>query len=249
MIKIATDGLDGKVAELAEIARQMPFALALAATRMAQRVRDGELSVMRKRLDKPTRTTMNSLFVKPATKAKPEARVWLKDAWNSGVPADRYMQAAVYGGVRGHKRFEKALIARGLMSGNQYAVPNAAFMDDNGNIKGQLSMKILSGLGAAETFAGTQANATGSRRSRKKGNADRYFVGEIDGMRGVWERRRMAMGDAVRPVFVFVDGAPRYRVRVPFFAIAENMVKANFQREFGSALERAIATARQRSGR
>lgn len=248
MLTINTDGLEVAGAQLEEIAKQLPFALALAATRMAQRVKAGELAVMGKRLDRPTRTTMNSLYVKPATKAKPSARVWMKDAWNSGVPADKYMQAAVYGGARGHKRFEKALIARRIMGANQYAIPSPDIVDNFGNVKGQLVTKILSGLGAAETVAGYSANATNSRRSRKKGNAERYFLWhDLDGTAGIWERKATGWGDGVRPVFVFVDRAPRYRVRVPFFKIAENMVKANYQREFGDALAKAIATARQRA--
>ena len=244
MIKIDAKGIDAMGAQLDEVARQLPFALALAATRTAQLVKAGELAAIRKRLDRPTRTTMNSLYVQPATKAKPEARVWFKDTWGSGVPADNYMQAAVYGGARGHKRFDKALIARGLMGHNQYAIPSPDIVDAFGNVKGQLARKILSGLGTGKTASRSQANG---QRSRMKGNAERYFVGEVEGTRGVWERKRMALGDAVRPVFVFVDGAPRYRVRVPFFKIAENIVKANYQREFGSALERAIATARSRA--
>ena len=40
--------------------KQLPFAFALMATRLAVLVKKGELSVMRQRLDQPTPTTMNS---------------------------------------------------------------------------------------------------------------------------------------------------------------------------------------------
>lgn len=223
--------------------RQIPFAQVLTATRLAQRVKKGMLPVMKARLDRPTPTTLNSLFVKAATKAK-AAEVYFKDSWASGIPADVYLQQAVNGGVRPHKRFEKALIARGVMQANEYAVPTAPFMNQYGNVSRGTMTKILSGLGAASMRAGYQANATNSRRSKAKGNAHRYFSADVDGTRGVWERVSMGMGDAVRPVFVFSASAPRYRTIFPFFKIGENIVKANHAAEFAQAFAEAQASAR-----
>lgn len=224
--------------------KQLPFAFALMATRLAVLVKKGELSVLKARIDRPTTTTLNSLYVKPATKGKPEARTFFKDAWTSGVPADTYLQQAVKGGRRPHKRFEKALIAKGLMKPGQYALPAASALNQFGNVPRGTIMKILSGLGAAETVSGVQANATGSKRSKRKGNAQKYFAGEVDGTQGVWERKKTAWGDAVRPVFIFSDGEPGYRVILPFYKIADNIVKANRVREFQSAMDAALATKR-----
>lgn len=224
--------------------KQLPFVLALTATRLAQRVQKGTLRAMRQRLDRPTSTTMNSLFVKPAKKGNPVARSFFKDAWTSGVPADKYLQQVVRGGARPHKRFEKALISKGLMKSSQYAIPVASAMNQFGNVSRGTIMKILSGLGAAESAGGYKSNATGSKRSKRKGNAQRYFVGDVDGTEGVWERKKTAFGDAVRPVFVFSNGAPRYRAMVPIFTIADNIVKANYMREFTSALDQALATTK-----
>lgn len=224
--------------------QQVPFAFALMATRLAMLVKQGELSVLRARLDRPTATTMNSLYVKAAKKGNPEARTFFKDAWTSGVPADTYLQQAVKGGRRPHKRFEKALIAKGLMQPGQYAIPAPSALNQFGNVPRGTIMKVLSGLGAAETVSGVQANATGSKRSKRKGNADKYFAGEVDGTQGIWERKKTAFGDAVRPVFIFSDSEPEYRVIVPFYKIADNIVKANREREFASAMDQALSTAR-----
>ncbi len=224
--------------------RQLPFAFALMATRLAVLVKKGELSVLKARIDRPTTTTLNSLYVKPAKPGKPEARTFFKDAWTSGVPADTYLQQAVKGGRRPHKRFEKALIAKGIMKPGQYALPAASALNQFGNVPRGTIMKILSGLGAAETVSGVQANATGSKRSKRKGNAQKYFAGEVDGTQGVWERKKTAWGDAVRPVFIFSDGEPGYRVILPFYKIADNIVKANRVREFQSAMDTALATKR-----
>jgi hypothetical protein len=178
-----------------------------------------------------------------ATKSR-AAEVYFKDSWASGIPADTYLQQAVGGGQRSHKRFEKALIARGIMRGGEYAIPTAAFMNQYGNVSRGTMTKILSGLGAAETRTGYQANASGSARSKRKGNAHRFFSGEVDGERGVWERKTMGMGDAVRPVFVFSSSAPSYRTIFPFFKIAQNIVKANYPAEFAAAFAQATATAK-----
>ena len=224
--------------------KQLPFAFALMATRLAVLVKKGELSVLKARIDRPTTTTLNSLYVKPAKPGKPEARTFFKVAWTSGVPADTYLQQAVKGGRRPHKRFEKALIAKGIMKPGQYALPAASALNQFGNVPRGTIMKILSGLGAAETVSGVQANATGSKRSKRKGNAQKYFAGEVDGTQGVWERKKTAWGDAVRPVFIFSDGDPGYRVILPFYKIADNIVKANRVREFQSAMDTALATKR-----
>ena len=206
--------------------KHIPFVMARTATLLAQRVKKGTITVMQKRLDRPTPTTLNSLFVKMATKAR-AAEVYFKDSWASGIPADTYLQQAVSGGLRPHKRFEKSLIARGIMRSDQFAVPTTAFMNQYGNVSRGTMMKILSGLGAAESTRGYQANASGSARSRRKGNAHRFFSGDVDGTKGVWERKSMGMGDAVRPVFIFSDSAPRYRTIFPFFKIGQNIVNAN----------------------
>lgn len=221
--------------------QQIPFATALALTAIAKRVKAGELDVMAKRIDRPTKFTMNSLYVKAARKTDLKARVWFKDYASKGTPASKYMQSSVLGGARKHKRFEKALIAKGIMLPDQYAVPgDGAVLDGYGNVPRAMYVKLLSGLRAFGE-QGYDANATGSARSKRKGNAQKYFAAEIDGTRGIWERDKHTGG--VKPLFVFTD-APQYRVQLPFFKIAENIHKAHYEREFTVALEHAIRTAR-----
>ncbi|MEW5607968.1 hypothetical protein [Pseudomonas juntendi] len=221
--------------------RQIPFATVLAQTRLAtNRIKPGITEVMGKRLDRPTPTTMRSLFAKAATKSRP-AQVWFKDSWTTGIPADQYLQQAVQGGPRPHKRFERSLISHGLMSANQFAVPNADLLNQYGNVSRGVMMRILSGLGAAESKRGHSANATGSKRSKRKGNAERYFVGTIGDETGVWERKPRKQ---VAPAFLYTKGAPQYRVLFPFFKIGENIAKAHGQAELAAALREAILTAK-----
>lgn len=224
--------------------KQIPFATANALTAIAKRIKAGEIAVMKQRLDRPTPFTLNSLYIKAARKNKPEARVWFKDYASKGTPAGKYMQPSVIGGTRRNKRFEKALTARGILPDGQFALPaSGAALDSYGNVSRGLYVKVLSGLKAFGQ-QGYDANATDSARSRRKGNAARYFVATIDGTSGIWERVKSAFGDGARPLFVFTDSAPHYRVRVPFFKIAENIVKANYEKEFTVALRQAIETAK-----
>jgi hypothetical protein len=221
---------------------QIPFATALALTKTAQKVKAGEIAVMKRNLDRPTNFTLNSLFVKAATKATQQARVWFKDFAPKGTPAGDYLQPQVQGGQRKLKRHEKALIARGLMKSTQYAVPAAgAKLDQYGNMKRTQYVQLLSQLRAFGE-QGYSANATGSKRSTRKRRSGAYFVATINGEQGVWQEVQSAFGAGARPVLLFVDRDPSYRVRFPFFKIAENMVKSNYEREFKAALDTAIKT-------
>ena len=220
---------------------QIPFALVLAQTRLAtNRIKPGILKVMGQRLDRPTPTTMRSLFAQAATKTRP-AKVWFKDSWTTGIPADAYLQQAVQGGARPYKRFEKSLIAQGLMKSGQYAVPSGDYLNQYGNVARGTMTRILSGLGAAESGRGYQANATNSKRSQRKGNAQRYFTGTIGDESGVWERKARKQ---VKSVFLYTDGSPRYRVIFPFYKIGENIGKAHGQAELANALRDSILTAK-----
>lgn len=243
-LKLSMDS-DPLFREISDIQRKhIPYALVLAQTRLATNwVKPGMLKVMGQRLDRPTPTTMKSLFVQTATKSR-GARVFFKDQWTTGIPADAYLQQAVQGGQRPHKRFEKSLIAQGLMQAGQYAVPNSDYLNQYGNVSRGTITRILSGLGAAESGRGYQANATGSKRSQRKGNAERYFVGTVGDESGVWERKASAFGDGVKPVFLFTGSAPQYRVQFPFWKIGENIVRAHQAEELSAALRQALATAR-----
>lgn len=70
---------------------QIPFAAVVAMTRTAQAVRDVQLTEMRRVFDRPTPYTMNSLFVQPATKRRPQAAVGFKEFAGKGTPAWKYL--------------------------------------------------------------------------------------------------------------------------------------------------------------
>lgn len=224
---------------------QLPFATAVALTKVAQRVKAAEVKVMARNFDRPTRFTLNSLFVQQATKRRQEARVWFKDFAPKGTPAGKYLMPQVYGGQRPHKRHEKALIRRGYMKQSQYAIPaQGAKLDQYGNMRRSQIVQILSQLKAFGE-QGYSANATGSKRSKRKRARAPYFYATINGEQGIWQRVASAFGEGAKPVLIFVDAEPKYGKRFPFFKVADNVMKANYAREFATALDFAIQTAKK----
>lgn len=202
--------------------RDGPFVTAYALTQTAKDIKAAEVETMQSVFDRPTRFTLNSLYVKPATKRDLTAEVYFKDGFGS-VPAWRYLGPQVEGGARVHKSFERALIRSGFMSPEEFAVPGqGATLDASGNISGGTITRILSQLGAAEQTAGFKANQTTKSRARaKKKGVGRYFVLRPGGA-GAADRNvvpgiyyRADLHDMV-PVIMFVR-PPRYQKRFPFY--------------------------------
>lgn len=220
--------------------RQMPFAIALALTRTAQKIKGSEIEEMHRVLDRPTPFTLNSLYIRPATKTKQEAEVFFKDFAPKGTPAAKYLMPQVVGGPRSNKRLEGALRRRGFLHDNEFLIPGeAAPLNAYGNISAGFATKILSAIGA------NPDPLSNSRRGKS------YFfgaIGDIDGLptRGIWERRRARGGrSSVRPVFIATTKAPTYKPRFHFFEVAERVQGQNYAAEFARALDEAIAKARR----
>lgn len=240
---------------------QVRFATAVALTRTAQQVKAAELKEIERVFDRPTPYTKRSLFMSPATKAKLEAQVWLKDdRAGSGTPATRYLLPHIEGGPRGQKGFERMLVRAGHMGANERAVPAAgARLDAYGNMSRGQIVQILSQLRAFYTVGGTDMNRTNSKRSRAKRANSRYFVSRGKGVasrgfgswwnqgegrvqhlpRGVW----MATSKGVVPVLIFVERAG-YTSRFKFFEVARRVVASAFPRHFDVELTKALRSAR-----
>ncbi len=232
-------------------------ATASALNKTAQDVREAERKAMRGVFDRPTPYTLNSLYMRPATKQRLEAEVWLKgDGSRDNAPGRHYLLPQIEGGARALKRFEQRLVRVGYMQASERAVPAAgAQLDTYGNISRGQIVKILSQLKTAAVL-GDYSDATNSRRSRAKRAKEAYFVSRGKGAyfgggawknglkdqhlpRGIWVRRSFgAWGTAVKPVLLFVARAT-YRPRYPFFKIAETVV----QRRFGAHWQRSWAEA------
>lgn len=238
--------------KLAALGAQVKFATAVALTRTAtDDVRPAIKAEMARVFDRPIAYTLNSMFVKRATKANLEAKVWLKDnPFSKGTPADRYLAPQIFGGVRRHKGMERVLQAARLMLSSQFAVPAAgAQLDANGNVKRSQIRQIMSQLQVQQGagYESRGSNSSASRRSVAR-QGQTYFAlpTAVRGLRpGIYLKRKFAHGTAIRPVFIFVSQV-HYRPLLRFFEIGEAAARTAFPRHFDVEVQKAIATARIR---
>lgn len=233
-ITIKLEGMSALLRNLDDFQqRQVPFVTAYALTKTAQDIREEERRVMAEVFDRPTRFTLNSLFVRPATKANLSAEVYFKEGFGS-VPAWRYLGPQVEGGPRRHKSFERALIRAGVMRADEFAVPGAGVnLDQHGNMRGGEITRILSQLNASPDPT-QNIGARGPRR-RSRRNAGRYFLlrgrGAPD---GIYHR---GSGREIKPVLIFVR-SPQYSKRFPFYETARRVFDQRFAARFREGMAR-----------
>lgn len=241
MIRVTLEGAKKVAEELGKYEKQIPFATALALTRTAQHAKRALEREMGSVFDRPTRWTLNSLRLFPAKKSKLEARVWMKDEAVKSSPATRWLNPEIEGGPREDKASERNLRRRWILPAGKYIAPGkGAKLDRFGNITKGTITKALSGVGGFSE-SGFSANATGSKRSRRKGNAKRYFVirrGKTP--IGIAERTSRAK---MHVLLAFVS-RPTYRRRLDFYGIGDKVVKRHLADEFRKAMTKAIGSAR-----
>lgn len=236
---------------LRELGRQAPFVAAVTLTRSAKDAQAAIKSEMQRAFDRPTAYALNGTFLKPATKQRLEARVWVKDnVASKGTPADRFLLPQIYGGPRGQKGMERLLQRSGLMPAGWFAVPGAgAQLDGNGNVKRSQIVQILSQL-KLQRGAGFESRASGSARSNRTiaRQGVTYFALQVKrrGLApGIYLKRKFAHGAAVKPVFIFVNSI-QYKPRLKFFEVGMATVNAQFPRHFDSEWAKAVQSARLR---
>ena len=217
--------------------KQIPFAAAKALTEVGKKIKQAEVNQMKRVFDRPTRFTLNSLFLKPATKKRLTARVWLRDWAPKGTPATKYLAPQIEGGKRQLKGFEKLLHAKGVLPDGYYAVPSRkARRDAYGNLNKGLLNQILS-------FSGAQRDAAqNTKQGRKRQTRARFvLLDERDGKPGgIW---KLDSNKNLYPILIFVK-APTYDDRLDFFGVAEKIMKKHIKKELGRAIAYAIRTAK-----
>jgi hypothetical protein len=236
-------GLDAFVANVAARPRDIEVWSVSALNATAGDVERALVDLMAQVFDRPTRFTLNALYIKSAHRGDLTAEVRFKD---QGLSAGHYLLPEVEGGPRRHKSHELRLIRAGLMRADEFAVPGQGVnLDAYGNMKAGDIERILSQVGAAEQFAGYQANATKRSlgRAKRKG-VGRYFALRPDAAATRYMRRAVAPGIYWRkgareivPVILFVK-APQYRPRFPMYEKAREVVRTRFAANFRAAMAR-----------
>lgn len=230
--------------------QQLPFAAMQAANKTAWEVREMWREKAGEVLDRPTAMTMRAVVYKRASKSNPVAEVKIRDEAAKGTPPEKYLQAQVMGGQRAHTRFEKALIAAGVMQSNRYAVPgNQAPLDGHGNLAGGVIVAMLSRIRASRD-AYQNETAVSRRRNAGKGKASYFAVRKQRGKLrpGIYQRLSTGFGSAVRSMLIFVSGA-RYKKRFTVFDYAQKAHSRLFPFFFRREFDKAMSSARLKGGR
>lgn len=217
-----------------------PFVTAYALTKTAQDIKAAEIASMKSVFDRPSRYTLNALYMKPAKKNDLVAEVYFKDGSKGSVAAWRYLGPQVEGGMRKHKSHELRLIRAGIMKSDEFVVPGSGQrLDTYGNVRGSDIERILSQLGAAEQWAGYTANATNSRRSKRKRRFNAFFV--LRGAQAPDGIYRRNSADKIEPMLMFVR-APRYKKRFPFYETSRQVFDARFTAHAREGFNRFVAS-------
>lgn len=252
VISIKVDASDVRRAIRELAAEDAPFVTAYALTKTAQEIKQEEIKSMSSVFDRPTKFTLNALYVKSATKTDLTAEVYFKDGFGS-IPAWRYLGPQVEGGERKHKAHELRLIRAGHMLPQEFAVPGKGVkLDAYGNMPGSLIERILSQVQAAEQLSGYSANATGKslKRARKR-KIGRYFVlrpgGAGPGNRNVAPGIYFRAGAReIVPVIMFVK-SPKYQKRFPFYETARAVADRRLMVYAREGFERYVVNKRRKA--
>lgn len=214
---------------------QIPFVTAYALTKVAYDIKDEEVQVMARVFDRPTRFTLNSLYVEAATKRRLQAAVRFKEGFGS-VPAWRYLGPLVDGGPRAKKGHERALERAGILQPSEFVIPGRGVkLDAFGNMKGSEITRILSALGANPDRL---SNKTAASAKRNK-NWARYKYVVIRGARGLRDGIYHRKARQIVPIMIFVS-QPRYRPIYPHQRTAREIFRLNFGRRFQEGVNRFI---------
>lgn len=182
--------------------------------------------------DRPTPYAINSVANQMASGSNP-AKTFIKDK-SSGIAGEKFLSAQIEGGGRKHKRFEKALIAKGIMRKSEYAMPTKRFSRDQyGNVPASKIVQLLSYLQAFQGAAGGSSrriNMTDKTKARlnkgnKKNAGFEYFVGDgVTHARGVWHKTKYR----VVPLLIFTK-EPSYSRRFDFYGIIQAVHQRRYQ--------------------
>ena len=227
---------------------QIPFASALALTRMAQDVRTSLQGHLRGVLDRPTRRTINSIRYTPADKKDqpPISSVWIVDEATKGTAPADYLAELITGGARRHKRHEKVLHRAGILPRGWYTVPGKdQRLNRFGNVTAGTYTKILSEL---RVSTDPMQNITGSRRSQAKRRG--YFVlgssrGRGGNPVGVYQRTSK---NRIKSVLHFVPRAT-YSPRIDLEGPSQQVLQRRGRQHFLDAMATAYRSAQRRQQR
>ncbi|MGK0269493.1 MAG: hypothetical protein ACI88H_000124 [Cocleimonas sp.] len=233
MYDFQVNGIDDAIKSLDALEKeQLPFALALTATWTAQDIQAEEKKVIAHVFDNPSPYVINSVRVKAARKDNPIAAVWVNDgSTGKGGNIAETLSAEIWGGRRKPKGFTQVMRTKGILKSNQYlsAAPNAR-RNQYGNISKASLKKVISDL---------------ENPNNPKGRVKYFMLDDDSGAGSAWNNviwKKLGRND-MEPFLIISDEAPSYKKRLPFFEVAERILKKQIPINFEKAMDHAIASS------
>lgn len=220
-------------------------ALADAMNHTANQARQALRAEMESVFDRPSPWVLDSTRIISARPTRDleqiEAIVTVKDGKLGSHGFDEWFSAQVYGSNRLTKGSEKMLRKKGVLRPGQFISPTQwTPRDAQGGISRQWMTQVLSGL-SAFNMAGSDHNATTSRRSAAKGHAKAFFVikrGKVP--IGIAERRGK---HDMKIMLMFTRGKPQYRGLYRFHDVVRRVAEndANLESNINKAITDALS--------
>lgn len=232
--------------------KQFNYAKKLAINEVAKDVTFVLKREMQRVFDRPTRYTLDSLFIRYATVSNQEAFVSFKQAGSSNAgSAGRYLMSEVFGGGREAKRSERTLENLGFKgAGDLFLTPaSGAKLDANGNVPRRKWEEVIAFFKASGGNSFTATSKGGKRLNERaqSGKINQYFMIAPNDTRaqsnrlspGIYERKGLGFSKLFS-----ITKRPVYKKRFDFFGVGQQVAADQFAKRFIEAFEYAQRTAR-----
>jgi hypothetical protein len=249
-VSFDVDSMMKNLTELENV--QLPFASSLALNTMTKDIREDLRDRMKSTFENPVPFTLNSLFVSMSTKDDLTSVVGLKEFAPKGNPASKYLLPHIQGGPSYYTRFQKSLRYAELLAPNEYAIPTQSdYLQLNryGNVRPSMYTEILYSLKAyRDTSSHAYMKRSGIKRAKRSYTARTTAAHNASETRnhypGIYLNDWGARNIKQSALFWFVRRPPSHQAKYPLSHFAEDFAKDNFNKYFGRAFAKALATAR-----
>lgn len=240
----------------------LPYARFQMVNALAFAVKEETTSVMKSVFDRPTKWTLESIFIRKARyldwKDKKEVSAIVEVTDYKGQ--DKYIGHFFTGEDRAFKRFEARLKYANILPPGMWAVPGKAMpLDQYGNANRAILTQILRYL-QSFTFVGDTQNMKEKAKERfrnkqskasmgagfemvvSKGKGTRGPRGKIQNLApGIYFRYQFASGSSLKPMIMFVRKKRGYQRKIFLDQIGDQVIKEKGNALLGQELAKAIA--------
>lgn len=228
-----------------------PTAMRNALNDVAFMAKSAVVEQMKVDLDRPTSFTLNAFYVDKASKENLSAKLRFQDPTRLSE-SQHYLYPTTYGVIRGFKKFEAALLAKGLIPSGWMTVPGKDQpLDAYGNVSSGLMKEILAWFEAHPVRAGYQNNMTDATRAKRRAGTRstlgyEFFVlktGKGKTPPGIYRRVLLPYqpGEASSKTYLIFLYVPKshvwYARKFSFHQTARDVANANLKDVFGREMQ------------